>query len=404
MNNKKNDKKLTQNIKTLITYLHLNKNNFLPNHKKSANFYFDHKRISDDLQWSERKVYNILHECIERNYIDAVSLKYCPLKQSRLYHINFFNLPDSDMYLDEAVLKSSAQRFIQKQLYPKNDDMLSIHLTTNSFLRNMPYGKLYRKSLSFIAPLFNLYVDTNKKIECHTPVYNALVHEINVSNRFPCETVFFNENITIDKPGVYYRIKKSIRATSHFCNSSKSLRPELLRLLRLPYSFDIHAAVPALFRLLNFNEFNPDVNIRQMIIDHAGLNHLITEKQIKQLLPRFIFTTSCEQSYAQIARMFRLRTYPENVPNVLPYWKTLYDVTHEIIGDTSLRSEIFKYESLLELRTVLALRKSNFYTANIYDCFYSEAAVGVIKHELTTQAAFLYDDYSKNKIQTAVTS
>jgi hypothetical protein len=271
-------------------------------------------------------------------------------------------------------------------------------------LQNLPYGKTYRKSLSFIDPLFNLYVDTNKKIECRTPVYNSLVREINASNRFPCETVFFNENITIDKPNVRYRIKKSIRAASHFCNSSKSLRTELLNMLRLPHSFDIHAAVPALFRLLNFNVFNPGVNIRQMIIDCAGLNHVITEKQIKQLLPRFIFTVSCEQSFAQIARMFRLRAYPENVPNVLPYWKTLYDATHEIIGDTSMRTEIFKYESLLELRTVLALRKSGFYTSNIYDCFYSEAAVDVIKRELIKQSVILYDDYSKNKIQTAVTS
>jgi hypothetical protein len=398
MNNKPNKTKLSKNIKTLITYLHLNKNKFLPSHKKSPNFYFDHKTIASDLQWSERKVYNILHECIEQNYIDTVSVKYCPLKQSRLYHINFFNIPDFNTYLDTTILKSSAMHFTQKQLLPKNDDILSIHLTTNSFLRNLSYGKTYRKSLSFIDPLFNLYADTNKKIECHTPVYNSLVNEINAANRSSCETVFFNENITIDKPNICYRIKKSIRATSHFCNSSKSLRPELLNMLHLPYSFDIHAAVPALFRLLNLNEFDPEVNVRQMIIDRAGLNHVITEKQLKPLLPRFIFTVSCEQSYAQIARTIRLRSYPENVPNVLPYWKTLYDATHEIIGDTSMRTEIFKYESLLELRTVLALRKSNFYTSNIYDCFYSEADENTIKHELIKQSVILYDDYSKNKI------
>jgi hypothetical protein len=404
MNNKPNKNKLAKNIKTLITYLYINKNKFLPNHKKSPNFYFDHKTIANDLQWSERKAYNILRKCIEQNYIDTVSLKYCPLKQSRLYHINFFNIPDFDTYLDATTMKSSAEQFVKKQLLPKNDDLLSIHLMTNSFLKNLPYGKTYRKSLSFIDPLFNLYVDTNKKIECHTPVYNSLVNEINAANRFPCETVFFNENITIDKPNICYRVKKSIRATSHFCNSPKSLRPELLNILRLPYSFDIHAAVPALFRLLNFNEFNPDVNIRQMILGRANMNHVITEKQLKELLPRFIFTSSFEQSFAQIARIKRLRKYPDNIPDVIPCWKQLYDAVHEIIGDTSIHTEIFKFESLLELRTVRALRNRDFYTSNIYDCFYSEAAVDVIKHELMTQAAVLYDDYSKNKIQTAVTS
>jgi hypothetical protein len=400
MNNKKNNKKLIKNIKTLITYLHVNKNNFTPNHKKSFNFYFDHKRIANDLQWSERKTYNILHECIERNYIDTVSRKYCPLKQSRLYHINFFAIPDSDCFFDHDIIQSSARQFVQKQILQKNDDILSVHLTSNSFLRNLSYKKIYRKSLSCIDPLFNLYVDTNKKIEYHTPIYNDLVNKINADNRFPCETVFFTDNITIDKPRVFYRIKKSIRAVSHLCNSSKSLRPEILKILKLPYAFDIHAAVPALFRLLNFNEFNPDDNIRQMIIDHANLNDVITEKQIKQLLPRFIFTTSFEQSRAQMRRMIRLRTYPDpdDIPDMMPYWKTLYDATHKIIGDTSIRSKIFKYESLLELRTVLALREQHYHTSNIYDCFYSEADENIIKCELVKQSAVLYDEYVNSRI------
>jgi hypothetical protein len=400
MNNKRNDKKLLKNIQTLITYLHINKNSFTPNRQKSYNFYFDHTRIAADLQWSERKTYNILKECLDLHYLDTVSEKYCPKKQSRLYHINFLVIPCFDNFLDHSVMKSCAEQFVQNQLRQKNDDILSIHLMTNPFLKNIPYGKTHRKSLSFIDPLFDLYVDNapNHKLEYHTPIFSGLVNKINTSNRYPCETVYFTENLTIDRPNIQYRIKKSNRATSYFCNSSKTLRPEILNILRLPYSFDIHAAVPALFRLLNFNEFNPDVNIRQMIIDRARMNHIISEKQLKELLPRFIFTSSFEQSFAQITRMKRLQKYPDNVPDVILYWKQLYDASHDVIGDTSMRSEIFKYESLLELRTVLALRGQHYHTSNIYDCFYSEAPEHVVKRELKKQSAILYNDFSNNLI------
>jgi hypothetical protein len=398
MENKKNEKKLDKNIRAFITYLYLNKNNFLPDHKKSPNFYFDHKTIASDLQWSERKVYNILRECITRKYIDTVSSKYCPMKLSRLYHLNFFMIPDYFHFPDDDVLKSSAVRFVASQLQPKDDSVLSKRLYPNSFLSDMNYGKKFLKSLRFIDPLFDLYIDVNKRLECYKPVFASLVDTINSTNRYPCEKIFFNEKIIIDKPNVYYRIKKSVRATSRFCNSSKTLRPAIVKLLNLRYEYDIPAAVPAMFRLLNFGEFDTSKNIRQMIIDQTNLNRLITEKQLKQILYRLIFAKSFEQSHALISRQFLLRKYPDDVPNMLPHWKTLYDATHSIIGDTSMQSEIFKYESLLELRTVLALREQRYHTSNIYDCFYSEAPVDTIKNELTRQAFVLYDDFKNHRM------
>jgi hypothetical protein len=199
--------------------------------------------------------------------------------------------------------------------------------------------------------------------------------------------------LKITKSKVKYVIKKSIRATSAYCNTTKNiLRPVINEQLNFCNQYDIPSAVPSLFRLLNHNIFNIDENLRQIILDEAGIKTILTEKKLKPLLYRLIFAKSYEQSYALAKHSNEVDLFS------LCHWKNLYDATHNIIGDTKLSSEIFKYESILELRTVLALREQNYYTSNVYDCFYSEATPDIIKNELKKQSIILHDDFVNNRI------
>jgi hypothetical protein len=171
-----------------------------------------------------------------------------------------------------------------------------------------------------------------------------------------------------------------------------------MKLLNLPNEYDITATVPALFRLLNYNIFNPDENIRQLIIDQSNMNTIINEKQLKPLTFRLVYAKSYEQSFAQLSNAYQNKSIPNDIPNILNYYAQLYDATQNIVGSTALRSEILKYESLFELRVVLALREQNYYTSNIYDCFYSEAPIDIIKNEIITQSHILYDDFINDRI------
>jgi hypothetical protein len=154
-----------------------------------------------------------------------------------------------------------------------------------------------------------------------------------------------------------------------------------------------------MFKLLNFGTFDLDNNFRQTVIDNTNIKNLITEKQLKEFCFRFMFTKSVKQSLNFVNRYIQKNPDQNSIPlGILPYWNDLYDVIHNIVGDTSLMSKIFYYESILELRTVLALREQNYYTTNIYDCFYSTASPDIIKSELKKQSKILYDDFVNNQI------
>jgi hypothetical protein len=399
MNNKKNEVKNLQNAKKLATYLCVNKNRFTPNHQKSEYIYIDKKTISDELQCSEKTVYRWIGECVNRNFLKCVSDKHCYFpngqRQSRLYHINLIALAP---HLDKKIIETEADRFLKTKLKSiNNNDMLSRFVNNSVIFDKFKYGKQTKKYIDCIHTSLKHFLIARDEIIFNKPFENAneLIHKINASNKSQCEFITFNERLKIYKTPKRYGIQKSCRATSKFCNSSKNiLRPELNKLLNLKYEFDIPSAVPSIFRLFNNNIFNLNDNIRQMIIDGANINSVCDEKEFKklQLIYRLMFAKSFDESHAKVKWSRILPSW------VSLRWKTLWDVTHNIIGDTSIGSEIFKYESLLELRTVIALRENNFYTTNCYDCFYSEASPDIIKNELAKQAIILYDDFVNQRI------
>ena len=497
--NKKNEKRSLKCQNVLCTYLFVNKNQFLPNNKQSDNFYFNHKVIADNLNWSSRKVYRVLNECIKNGLINVVSNGYFVGKYSRLLNINLikfselFNsndqisinnvvnnefgiacnlsnnetptdiscinnnsakrevedkspsvscannvvinenldekstefevdkLPDI-LYannvviiesFDKKTVETECRRFLNSSLSKKSNqlDYMSIFSPNNVvIIENIPYTKTSKKSINSISPSLQHFLIAHPKIELVKPIQINLVNQINATNRSLCEQIVFDEKITIKKTPKRYSMKKSCRATSKYCTSkSELLRPELNRILNLNYSYDISACIPNMFNLLNNNIFDLDTNIRLRILNESNLTNVISENEMKPLLFRLIFTTSYEKSLKDLRYSIHKRINPnENIERqtneknllkrVLPHWKTLYDTTHSIIGDTSLNSEIFKYESILELRTVFALREKNYYTSNVYDCFYSEASPDIIKNELIIQSKILYDDYVNNVI------
>jgi hypothetical protein len=392
MNNKPNEKKSLGNAKTLTTYLYVNKNRFTPKHQKTFNIYFDADTFANELQWSRRKVYRVLDNCIERKFIQCVSDKYCNYPNTHISRLFNINLISFEPYLDKHIIETETDRFINRKLNVCSDVLLFPNNCV--FFENFNYGKTFRKSIDFIHTSLKHFLIAKNEITFTNDIQTDLTAKINETNKTNCEYISFREKINISKPRKLYKIKKSIRAVSYYCNSTKYLRTEINKRLNLNNEYDIPAAVPTLFRLLNKNEFNLDENIRQIILDKTDLNNVINELDLKPIFFRFMFSPTYEKSYANAVRAVHFNKVPMNL---LSYWKILWDATHELIGDTSMRSEIFKYESILELRTVLALREQGFYTSNVYDCFYSEANPDIIKNELVKQSKILYNDY-QNKI------
>jgi hypothetical protein len=342
MNNKKNDKKNLQNVKMFMTYLLLNKKRFLPN-KQSLNLYFDHNAVSHDLKFSKRKTYNVFNACVNQKLITVVSHKYFASKFSRLFYINPFKIDD---YIDTDIVTLEAARFTKiktddtstescdenrnfektpvntSNYHKPDDDNILSNYFYHPFFLNLKYASTYRNSFDKIDPYFSMYVktmlaDNENKIEYKKPLYIDLVSKINSTNRSECEYVYFNEKITITKTPKKYKIKKSCRAYSQLCNSSKKyLRPEIMKLLNLPNEYDITATVPALFRLLNYNIFNPDENIRQLIIDQSNVNHIINEKQLKPFTFRLVYAKSYAQSFAQLSNAYQNKSIPNDIPNI----------------------------------------------------------------------------------------
>lgn len=291
MNNKKNEKKSLQNAKTFMTYLALNKKRFLPR-PASINLYLNHKTIANELNWSPRKVYNIFDDCVKRKLIEIISHKHFVSKYARIFHINPFTVND---YLDQALVDNEVAKFVKLKTNnaidkkpdtilrikkPNNDIEFLSHYFNHPFFTTMKYEKKCFSSFKNIDHYFDMYVaaklaNENNTIEYKIPVFNDLVQKINSTNRSECEYVYFNDKITLSKTPKKYRIKKSCRAYSRLCNSSKIyLRSDIMKLLKLPNEYDISATVPAVFRLLNYNIFDPDQNIRQMIINDSNLKNI----------------------------------------------------------------------------------------------------------------------------------
>jgi hypothetical protein len=422
MNNKKNLSKLFINQKSLCTYLYVNKNQFLPNGKKSYNLYFDHERIADGLGWSSKKVYRIVNECIKSGLITIASNKYYAGKYSRLIHLELLafgkyfqnqnisgsslpSLPNNIVIFDQKVIEEESKRFMETTF--KNKNQVSPPFPNNVVIfETVNYGKTTKKYINYIHPNIAHYLLVNDKIEFINPKQKQLVDKINSTNKTPCEYIAFNEKITIGKTVKRYSINKSCRATSKYCASeSGQLRPVINKILNLVNNYDIPSCVPNMFILLNTGKTNLDVDLKQKIIGGAKLDGIINKDDLKKLWFRIIFSKSYNHSVAKMKYAVRQPPITDKQLNninllqtVLPYWKSLYDTTHNLIGDTSMLSKIFYYESILELRTVLALREQNYYTSNIYDCFYSEATPDIIKTELKKQMSVLYGDYVNGRL------
>jgi hypothetical protein len=271
MNNKK-QKKTYINAEILITHLYLNKQLYTP--KKLINgqakrdtsslcFYFDKKNISKRLHWTEIKAWRILQECMKLEYVRKVSEKYWAGHFSKMYEFYKFNPIENTN--NNTIINET------EELYNRKLESSYIVPNNDFIFENVGYHKKhikYLKSEIIIGRGYNGYSRyLINKIEQDT------VNYINQTNKSNCEHIEFNEYIKIRKTDKRYTVVKSCRATSLLCSSNSDLaRPLLLKRLGLFNEFDIHSAVPSLFRLLNKHKFSADWDIKDIMIKKLQKN------------------------------------------------------------------------------------------------------------------------------------
>lgn len=200
--------------------------------------------------------------------------------------------------------------------------------------------------------------------------------------------IYNNSNID---PVENIRFEK--RAASSFSASRKEKRYLITDKL-FPngyHTYDLHSAGIAIQRLMNTGEFDPDYDIKEEIQD-------ITDAPIDFI--KAILVKSQYHSDRENVRGSVERNYPDKD---LSQFDEVYDAFISIIGPNHGDTSLYGTEAEIELLTCLALRGMGYHTANVFDCFYSEANEEIIKDTLTKVAKAYYVQ-KKNKLQERIQS
>lgn len=169
----------------------------------------------------------------------------------------------------------------------------------------------------------------------------------------------------------------------------------------LKYHYDINSAVPRISYLMNTGIWMPNsFDFYSAIAERTGIK--LTRENLKPLFFRFRFGKSKSRSFNAYIYSNKNKFYnnvkPEDVASVKKLlrteWDSIYDAVEYYCG-TDHSSDVFYFESYLELCVTLRLKKMGINCYNVYDEFYYDKPCD-IESVIEDCAKYVYNEVNKN--------
>ena len=164
-------------------------------------------------------------------------------------------------------------------------------------------------------------------------------------------------------------------------------------------NFDLHSAIYALARLMNYGVYEVDWDIKREIFPEWDKFSEETKRDLKEeIMSRCFFCNSEKEAWVKyLNSLHRSRIFPDvlliepRTPIVTEeVFSKIYDIVQEETGGSKdFRGNIFAIESLLELRVIHRVLDLGFDIQNVYDCFYfrtSQISEEELKEIITEEA------------------
>lgn len=167
-----------------------------------------------------------------------------------------------------------------------------------------------------------------------------------------------------------------------------STRPAWRKANKFKYDYDIKSCVPRVSYLLKTGIWkDSSFDFYDDIAKNSGIN--ISRDECKSVFMRWKFSPSLEKSWHDYA--FIMRKNPAMIPMEYKDYSKAYKYTEKLIGKDHT-SEVFYWESYLELCVTLKLKEMGINSCNVYDNFYYDKSCN-IESIIQDAANCVYNQY-----------